>query len=166
MKDWLDQKNHFIIFAVIVMAYLLLASDDMYSRIDRDSESELQALSFDWVVWDKKQILSQARTSNQHILLNVSLKHCQQCAKMENRTYRHQGVQQLVKQFYIPVKITSETQAIKILGPNYDYSKPVTVIMDARGAVFNSHTGFIKDRSMEWMLQAFSERRVEATEAY
>lgn len=129
------------------VALLSIAATSMAAKTQLDG--------IQWRIWSDS-LLEEARDEGRVLLLDLTAPWCAFCRKMKSVTYRGQGVEAVVREHYIPVRIDDEDDSA--LASRYaDYGRPATVLLDADGRELIRRVGFLGPQVMTWMLQAVAE---------
>lgn len=108
-----------------------------------------------WRTWSD-DLLEEARGEGRFLLLDLTASWCAFCKKMKTVTYRDRGVEAVVREHYIPVRIDDEDDPA--LAARYaDYGRPASVVLDADGRELIRRRGFLEPQLMTWMLQAIAQ---------
>ena len=114
--------------------------------------AETRPSGIQWRTWSD-DLLDEARDQGRFLLLNLTAPWCAFCQKMKSVTYRDQGVEAVVREHYIPVRIDDEGDPA--LAERYSgYGRPASVVMDADGRELIRRLGYLEPQLMTWMLQA------------
>jgi len=117
--------------------------------------AETRDLGIQWRTWSD-DLLEEARGEGRFLLLDLTASWCAFCQKMKTVTYRDRGVEAVVREHYIPVRIDDEDDPA--LAARYaDYGRPASVVLNADGRELIRRRGFMEPLLMTWMLQAVAQ---------
>ncbi len=114
--------------------------------------AETQSSGIQWRTWSDA-LLEEAKDEGRFLLLDLSAPWCAFCKKMKTVTYRDLGVEAVVREHYIPVRIDDEDDP-EFASRYADYGRPASVVLDAQGRELIRRRGFLEPQLMTWMLQA------------
>jgi thiol:disulfide interchange protein len=119
------------------------------------AESEPEPSGIQWRSWSDG-LLEEAKDEGRFVLLDLTASWCAFCKKMKQVTYRDEAVEAVVREHYIAVRISDETNPV--LAARYaDYGRPASVVLDADGQELIRRRGYMEPRLMTWMLQAVAQ---------
>ena len=96
------------------------------------STSKKESHEIEWLSFEEG--LKKAQKENKLILMDIYAKWCHWCNVMENTTYRNRKVIELIKKYYIPVRVDAD----KYPDINKKYNQgglPSTLILDKNGDI-------------------------------
>ena len=109
-----------------------------------------------WHEWNEKT-LAKAKAEKRHILLDLYARWCHWCHFMEQRTYTHSDVRDLVDKGYVAVKVDAD--ANPDFASRYgDWGWPATIIFDPDGQEVAKLQGFLRPSLMTTVLYTVRER--------
>ncbi len=109
-----------------------------------------------WQTWDK-DVFSVAQKQNRHVLLDLYARWCHWCHFMEQRTYAHPDVRELVGKGYLAVK--ADQDASPDLAARYgDWGWPATIVFDPDGNEVAKFRGFLRPSLMANILYTIREQ--------
>lgn len=108
-----------------------------------------------WRSWSDA-LPREARNDGRLILLDLTASWCAFCKKMDQVTYRDSEVESVIRDHYIPVRISDENDPT--LAAHYaDYGRPAYVVLGDDGQEVIRRRGYLEPRLMTWMLQAVAD---------
>ena len=112
---------------VVLLLTVFLIVGISCSQTKKTETDEIQWYSFE-------EGLKLAKQQNKLILLDIYAKWCHWCNVMENTTYRDKRVIELIKKYYIPVRVDADKEPD--LNKKYNQGGlPSTVILDPEGNI-------------------------------
>ncbi len=138
---------------IFLLTFILIVSCSQ----TKEKNNEINWLSFE-------EGLKKAKQENKLILMDIYGKWCHWCNVMENTTYRNRKVIQLIKNYYIPVRVDAD----KHPDINKKYNQgglPSTLILDKNGNIVFGGI-YIPPDEMIKILKKFAEMTPEQIQEY
>ena len=133
------------LLAVIVVAGLATMGIALGQESDEDAPPEIK-----WREWND-ELFELSAASGRHILLDLNARWCHWCHFMEERTYAHPTVRDLVDKAYLAVKVDQD--ANPDLAARYgDWGWPATIIFGPDGEEVAKLQGFQRPSLMAKIL--------------
>jgi len=134
---------HRMVLAACLMATVPVVGADSESREIR------------WRSWSDA-LLQEARNDGRLILLDLTASWCAFCKKMDRVTYRDSEVEAVIRDHYIPVRISDESDP-ELAAHYAEYGRPASVVLGDDGQELFRRRGYLEPRLMTWMLQAVAD---------
>ncbi len=108
-----------------------------------------------WRPWSDT-LVQEARTDGLLILLDLTASWCTFCKKMDQVTYRDAGVEAVIRDHYIAVRIGDEADP-EVAARYADYVRPTSIVLGDDGKELLRRRGYLEPQLMTWMLQAVAD---------
>jgi thioredoxin 1 len=141
-----------ILLGVVVLGVLVVF---MISNIEKSSkqlqiQTQTQSTTINWST-DLNSALKTAQKSNKLVFVDFYANWCEYCQELDEKTYPDQGVQQILSQKYVPVKVNVDNNPD--LASKYNvYGLPTLVILDANGNEIKRVEGYQTPSELRSML--------------
>jgi uncharacterized protein len=106
-----------------------------------------------WQDWSSA-VFARAAAENRLVLLDLGAVWCHWCHVMEETTYQHPRVLELLRDHFVAVRVDQDARP-DLANRYEDYGWPATILFDASGRELAKFSGYIEPPRMIGMLEAF-----------
>jgi len=124
----------------------------IYSLLHVASANATDTSAINWHNWSQDS-LSQAKKTNRLVFISLTAEWCQFCKKMALTTYKDKAVIDELSKHYIAIK-ADEASSPEIVKRFAKVGFPGSIILNEKGDVLLTKTGYLKPQWMLWTLQA------------
>ncbi|HKY64247.1 MAG TPA: DUF255 domain-containing protein [bacterium] len=104
-----------------------------------------------WQTWSER-IFERAARENRLVLLDLEAVWCHWCHVMDEQTYSHPEIAELIERRYLAVKVDQDSRP-DLANRYRDYGWPATVVFDAQGRELAKRAGFLAAPEMAELLR-------------